>query len=79
MSSTTSTSTPGWKPCGVLSRVTRGTLFFEAPIEADIIAQEAKCFSTEDYLGYLRGFTDFASIEVLGASDFSRPIIRCTH
>ena len=60
-----------------LSRITKKKLLFEAPVADDIIAKTGVCFRTEDYLSYFKGFTDFKNIELVGYTDFKRPLIVC--
>lgn len=58
-----------------LDIITKQKLFFEASVTGDIISNTY--LKTEDYISYLKGFTSFKNITLLGKSDFIRPIILC--
>ncbi len=62
----------------MIDSITIKKLFFEAPHEGDIVANTNKCFTTDDYLGYLKGFTTFNKVEVTGVTDFGRTLITCS-
>jgi 2-polyprenyl-3-methyl-5-hydroxy-6-metoxy-1,4-benzoquinol methylase len=58
-----------------LDMITRKKLFFEASVKGDLISKTY--LKTEDYISYLKGFTSFRRIHILGKSDFNRPVISC--
>ncbi len=60
-----------------VDKITEKKFYFEAPIKGDCIAEEDRCMKIEDYLRYLKEFTTFNKIDVLGKSDFNRPIVIC--
>jgi len=59
----------------ILDKITKKKLFFEASVSGDPISNTY--LKTEDYISYLRGFTFFKNIVLIGKSDFNRPIIIC--
>ena len=62
----------------MIDKLTIKHMFFEAPTENDSLAKKERCFNIEDYLSYLQGFTSFEKIEVLGQTEFERPLIKCS-
>lgn len=56
-------------------RITVKRLFFEASIKGDIVSETY--LTVEDYFSYLRGFTTFTNVTLVGYSDFNRPIFLC--
>lgn len=56
-------------------RITAKRLFFEASIKGDIVSETY--LTVEDYFSYLRGFTTFTDVTLVGYSDFNRPIFIC--
>lgn len=58
-----------------VDKITMKRLFFEGPIEGDIVSE--RHLTVEDYFSYFRGFTTFTHVTLAGYSDFHRPILLC--
>lgn len=62
----------------MVDEITKKYMFFESPSKGDLVASSEKGFYVEDYLSYIKGFTNFDNIEFLGNTDFNRPLIKCS-